>query len=61
LEEFYYVSTNEPTTHFRHKARADVVFADGHVEAARAEAGSIDERLPKERVGKFEDHLLNPF
>jgi prepilin-type N-terminal cleavage/methylation domain-containing protein/prepilin-type processing-associated H-X9-DG protein len=60
LEEFYYVSTNEPTTHFRHSARADVIFADGHIEAARAKAGSIDTRLPKERVGKFEDHLLSP-
>ena len=60
LEEFYYVSTNEPTTHFRHNARADVIFADGHIEAARAKEGSIDARLPKERVGRFEDHLLNP-
>ncbi len=60
LEEFYYVSTNEPTTHFRHNARADVTFADGHIEAARPKTGSIDKRLPKERVGKLYDHLLSP-
>ncbi|MGZ8920333.1 MAG: type II secretion system protein [Limisphaerales bacterium] len=60
LEEFYYVSTNEATTHFRHRARSDVVFADGHVEARRMKERSIDGRLPKERVGKLEDEALSP-
>ena len=60
LEEFYYVSTNEPTTHFRHRGRADVVFADGHVEAQRHKTGSIDGRLPQERVGRLESDFLSP-
>jgi prepilin-type processing-associated H-X9-DG protein len=60
LEEFYYVSTNESTTHFRHRVRADVVFADGHVEAKRARPNSFDLRLPKENVGKLEVQDLSP-
>jgi prepilin-type processing-associated H-X9-DG protein len=31
LEEFYYVSTNEATAHFRHQHTANAVFCDGHV------------------------------
>ena len=60
LEEFYYISTNEPTTHFRHSRRANVVFADSHVEAVTPKPGSIDLRLPKELAGKIEDRLLAP-
>lgn len=60
LEEFYYVSTNEATTHFRHRGLADLVFADGHVEAKRALKGSFDQRLPQVKVGKFEPELLAP-
>ena len=60
LEEFYYVSTNEATTHFRHRGVADLVFADGHVEAKRARRGSFDQRLPQVKVGKFEVEVLSP-
>jgi prepilin-type processing-associated H-X9-DG protein len=58
LEEFYYVNTNEATAHFRHQATANAVFCDGHVAREKPEAGSIDQRLPRERVGKLRAGVL---
>ena len=60
LEEFYYISTNEPTTHFRHGHQANVAFADMHVEAQPPEEGSIDPTVPKLRVGRLRSELLGP-
>jgi prepilin-type processing-associated H-X9-DG protein len=51
LEEFYYISTNEPTTHFRHGKRAETVFCDGHVESLPPAPGSLDTRLASQTVG----------
>lgn len=53
LEEFYYVSTNEPTGHFRHGEKGNVGFCDGHVTAARMVPGSRDGRLPAMNVGVY--------
>jgi prepilin-type N-terminal cleavage/methylation domain-containing protein len=61
LEEFYYVSTNEPTTHFRHAGHASSVFADAHVESVAPAADSLDRRMPRMRVGRVRSELLNPF
>jgi prepilin-type N-terminal cleavage/methylation domain-containing protein/prepilin-type processing-associated H-X9-DG protein len=58
LEEFYYVTTREPTVHFRHQARANVVFADGHVGTELPADGSIDARLPAEVVGRLRAEVL---
>ena len=58
LEEFYYISTNEPTTHFRHGRRAEVVFCDGHVEALSAAAGSLDPRLASQTVGMLSNEYF---
>ena len=58
LEEFYYVNTNEPTAHFRHARQANVMFCDGHVGAERPVAGSIDQRLPRENVGRLRPEAL---
>ena len=58
LEEFYYVNTNEPTAHFRHARQANVVFCDGHVGAERPVEGSIDQRLPRENVGRLRPEAL---
>jgi prepilin-type N-terminal cleavage/methylation domain-containing protein len=60
LEEFYYVSaaTNEATAHFRHRARAEAVFADGHAGAERPMPGSLDLRLPRHRVGRLNPELM---
>lgn len=58
LEEFYYVSPNEPTAHFRHRLRCNLAFADGHAAPQRPMPDSWDPRLPQARVGKLPTHLL---
>lgn len=60
LEEFYYISPDEPTTHFRHAAKADAVFADGHGEALTPAAGSLDLRLPRQVIGRLDSIYLMP-
>ncbi len=60
LEEFYYVNATEPTTHFRHQAKSSAVFLDGHVELLPPVAGSLDERLPGEIVGRIAIDWLRP-
>jgi prepilin-type N-terminal cleavage/methylation domain-containing protein/prepilin-type processing-associated H-X9-DG protein len=65
LEEFYYVDAAEasatyPNAHFRHTARANAVFLDGHVNRERPLAGSIDERLPDAHVGRLATEILKP-
>jgi prepilin-type N-terminal cleavage/methylation domain-containing protein/prepilin-type processing-associated H-X9-DG protein len=63
LEEWYYVDYDDsgfgyPNGHFRHQERASVAFCDGHVERVMPEPGSIDQRLPMERVGRLRKELL---
>ena len=58
LEEFFYLSTNEPTAHFRHARLANTVFGDGHVGSEWPLAGSLDARLPKARVGRLRLEIL---
>jgi prepilin-type N-terminal cleavage/methylation domain-containing protein/prepilin-type processing-associated H-X9-DG protein len=60
LEEFYYVSTNEPTVHFRHGARANAGFCDGHVGGEQPLAGSLDDRLPRQCIGRLRPEVLIP-
>ena len=60
LEEFYYVSTNEPTAHFRHRQRCAVVFADGHVGHEQSVPGSLDLRLPDAAVARLRADRLDP-
>ncbi|MBK9139648.1 MAG: prepilin-type N-terminal cleavage/methylation domain-containing protein [Verrucomicrobia bacterium] len=58
LEEFYFVSTDEPTVHFRHQRQANAVFCDGHVAAEPPVPGSLDTRLPPEVIGRLPADLL---
>ena len=58
LEEFYYLSTNEPTAHFRHQRTGNAVFCDGHVAREKLARGSLDERLPQEGVGRLRTEVL---
>jgi prepilin-type N-terminal cleavage/methylation domain-containing protein/prepilin-type processing-associated H-X9-DG protein len=60
LEEFYYVSADEPnpTAHFRHRHAANVVFCDLHVDREKPVPGSIDVRLAEEWVGKLRAEAL---
>lgn len=60
LEEFYYISPKEPTTHFRHKGKAQLVCCDGHIENSLPKINSIDIRLDSERVGILPDKYF-PF
>lgn len=58
LEEFYYITDTEPTVHFRHRRRANVLYCDGHVDGERPVPGSVDERLPSETVGRLPTEAL---
>jgi prepilin-type N-terminal cleavage/methylation domain-containing protein/prepilin-type processing-associated H-X9-DG protein len=58
LEEFYYVSITEATTHFRHGHRANLLFIDGHVTPAPPLPGSLDPRLPSQYVGRLPPEFL---
>jgi prepilin-type processing-associated H-X9-DG protein/prepilin-type N-terminal cleavage/methylation domain-containing protein len=60
IEEWYYVNRYEPTAHFRHRGRANAVFADGHVEAETPVPGTLDPRLPQEMVGQLRRESLSP-
>jgi prepilin-type N-terminal cleavage/methylation domain-containing protein/prepilin-type processing-associated H-X9-DG protein len=61
IEEWYYVdnSTNEPNGHFRHQQKAQAAFCDGQVALERFVPGSIDSRLPSQRVGRLPPEILN--
>jgi len=58
LEEFYYVSTNEATAHFRHGRKAGAAFSDGHIAPEKPVDGSLDGRLPSQLVGRLRSEIL---
>lgn len=60
FEEWYYVDTtsNYPNAHFRHAQKANVTFADGHVESEKPAAGSLDARLPSLFIGRLRPEIL---
>ena len=60
LEEFYYVSTNrnEATAHFRHAQEAGAAFCDGHAAMEKMEAGSLDQKMPQQFVGRLRAAML---
>lgn len=66
IEEWYYLDnpTNSaarnyyPHGHFRHAGRANAAFCDGHVGSETFVAGSLDPKLPSQRVGRFRPEIL---
>ena len=60
LEEFYYVTTNEATVHFRHSQQANLLFCDGHVEREKPAPNSLDTRLPSQCIGWLKSEILLP-
>jgi len=60
VEEWHYIQPQDfqpadyAHVHFRHAGRANVLFADWHVEAVGPAAGSFDPRLPEARIGYFD-------
>lgn len=58
IEEWYYVTykTTEPAdVHFRHNGRANILFCDSHVASMPMTPGTLDTRMPREKIGR-----LNP-
>jgi prepilin-type processing-associated H-X9-DG protein len=63
LEEFYSVDfqpVNQPTTHFRHNTKANVLFCDAHVGPEKMVDGTLDKRLAQENVGLLRREILVP-
>ena len=66
FEEFYYLDlqtnyaspNNTPNGHFRHAQKANVAFADGHVNVEKPVAGSLDKRLPNQFIGQLRPEIL---
>jgi prepilin-type N-terminal cleavage/methylation domain-containing protein/prepilin-type processing-associated H-X9-DG protein len=66
FEEFYYLDletnyanpNNTPNAHFRHAQKANVTFADGHVDLEKPVSGSIDKRLPNQFIGQLRPEIL---
>ena len=58
IEEFYYINDTEPTVHFRHHRRANVLYCDGHVDVERPLPGSIDDRVPGELIGRLANESI---
>lgn len=57
LEEFYFVTTNQPTAHFRHARKANVSFCDGHVALEKPVRASLDVRMPRALVGSLDERI----
>jgi prepilin-type N-terminal cleavage/methylation domain-containing protein/prepilin-type processing-associated H-X9-DG protein len=53
FEEWYYINqdASEPNGQFRHDQRANAVFCDGHTERPVMVPGTLDQRLPNQRIG----------
>jgi prepilin-type N-terminal cleavage/methylation domain-containing protein/prepilin-type processing-associated H-X9-DG protein len=60
FQEWYYVDTSatQPNGHFRHAHKANVAFADGHVDLERPVPGSVDKRLPNQFIGQLRPEIL---
>jgi prepilin-type N-terminal cleavage/methylation domain-containing protein/prepilin-type processing-associated H-X9-DG protein len=66
FEEWYYLDlqtnyanfNNQPNGHFRHAQRANVTFADGHVDLEKPVPGSYDKRLPNLFIGQLRPEIL---
>jgi prepilin-type processing-associated H-X9-DG protein len=60
LEEWYYIDNNptQPNGHFRHAQKANVAFCDGHIGVESCLPGSIDQRMPGQRVGLLRSEIL---
>ena len=54
VECFPYVEPERPMVQFRHGGKANVLFADWHVEACEPAPGSFDARLPEAKIGHLD-------
>ena len=66
FEEWYYLNlqtnyasaNNQPNGHFRHAQKANVTFADGHVDSEKPVPDSFDKRLPNQFIGQLRPEIL---
>lgn len=58
LETNYLNANNQPNGHFRHSQKANVTFADGHVDLEKPVPGSIDKRLAGQFIGQLRPEIL---
>jgi prepilin-type N-terminal cleavage/methylation domain-containing protein/prepilin-type processing-associated H-X9-DG protein len=58
FEEFYNFDATEATVQFRHVQKANVTFADGHVDLEKPFAGSINQRLPAQNIGRLRTEIV---
>jgi prepilin-type N-terminal cleavage/methylation domain-containing protein/prepilin-type processing-associated H-X9-DG protein len=60
VEEWYYISSDagHPNGHFRHNKRANVVFCDSHVDAAKPVPESYDKNVPGENIALLPKEIL---
>jgi prepilin-type N-terminal cleavage/methylation domain-containing protein/prepilin-type processing-associated H-X9-DG protein len=62
VEDWYYIEPKRAYVQFRHSGRANVLFADWHIELAGPAPGSFDRRMPSALIGYFDpaEVLLEP-
>jgi len=67
FEEFYYIDNEmdqsgaqQPNGQFRHQGRANAVFLDGHLGREQMVPGTLDPRLPAQRIGWLRMEILEP-
>jgi len=58
IEDWYYLQPDRRYVQFRHGGRANVLFADWHVEAVGPAEGSLDTRLPDAMIGMFDEDVV---
>ncbi|HSY18873.1 MAG TPA: prepilin-type N-terminal cleavage/methylation domain-containing protein [Candidatus Acidoferrales bacterium] len=59
FEEWYYFDFSSlPNTHFRHAQKANVTFADGHVDLEKPVDGSIDQHLASQTIGRLRTEIM---
>jgi prepilin-type N-terminal cleavage/methylation domain-containing protein/prepilin-type processing-associated H-X9-DG protein len=60
FEEWYYVDYSPlANAHFRHAQKANVTFADGHVDLEKPVAESINKKLPNQSIGRLRPEILS--
>ena len=62
FEEWYYINQDlsEPNGQFRHDQSANAVFCDAHVTREAMVPGTLDLRLPSQRIGWLPAAILTP-
>jgi prepilin-type processing-associated H-X9-DG protein len=62
FEEWYYINNDadQPNGQFRHDQCANTAFCDGHINREGMVPGTLDQRLPQQRIGWLPARILTP-